>query len=282
MEAPRRIDSTDGVRIVAHDLGGSGPTILMAHATGLHGHVWGPVARRLSPHFHCWALDLRGHGDAEAPSGLDYSWNGFAEDVLAAVDALGLDRPFGVGHSKGGAALLLAEEARPGTFAALWAFDPVVFPSGGAIAASRGRANPMAEMAEKRRSSFASRQEAFDNYRSKPPFAVVTDEVLHAYVDHGFVELGDGSIELKCRPEVEAQVYRMGGTHDAFDRLPSVTCPVTIARGRVELGPSEIAAAVADALPHGRLSDHPHLGHFGPLEAPDEIASGIQASFARG
>ena len=42
-------------------------------------------------------------------------WDGFADDVLAVVDAWGRSTDLvAVGHSKGGAALLLAEQRRPG------------------------------------------------------------------------------------------------------------------------------------------------------------------------
>jgi pimeloyl-ACP methyl ester carboxylesterase len=278
-EPVTRASSTDDVEIALHDLGGDGPPILFAHATGLHGRVWEPVARRL-PGFHAWAVDFRGHGDASAPEGLSYDWQGFGDDVLAAVDALGLDRPFGVGHSKGGAALLLAEEARPGTFEKLWCFDPVVFP-GPAPSAPPGTENPLAAGAARRRAVFASRDEAFANYRTKPPFDVVTDEALRAYVEHGFADRSDGTVALKCAPLVEAQVYRMGPVNGAFADLGRVACPVTIARAKVEgMGPAAFAEAIAEALPAGRLVDFPHLTHFGPLQAPDEIAASIETFFA--
>ena len=98
--------------------------------------------------------------------------------VLAVVDGLGLDRPVGVGHSKGGAALLLAEEARPGTFAALWCFDPVVFPSTLDAPVDGDGEHPLAAGAARRREVFPSRAEAFANYRDKPPFSVVSEEAL--------------------------------------------------------------------------------------------------------
>ena len=41
-------------------------------------------------------------------------WNGFVDDVLAVIDAWGVAPLVAVGHSKGGAALLLAEQRRPG------------------------------------------------------------------------------------------------------------------------------------------------------------------------
>src|SRR5690348_13287336 len=105
--APLLVTSTDGVVIPVHDLGGDGPPLLLAHATGFHGRVWQPCASHLAD-FHCYAPDLRGHGDSVAPPGLGYSWHGFADDLLAVVDALGLDHVRAAGHSKGGASLLLA------------------------------------------------------------------------------------------------------------------------------------------------------------------------------
>lgn len=263
------------MHVAVHDLGGDGPPILFAHATGLHGRCWAPVAARLHG-WRAWALDFRGHGDSSKPRDLDYAWQGFADDVLAVVDRLGLDRPAGVGHSKGGAALLLAEQARPGTFRALWCFDPVVFPPTLADLAATAGDNPLAAGAERRRETFPSRAEAFENFRAKPPFDVVSDEALHAYVDHGFSDDPDGTVRLKCPPPVEAQVYRMGAHHDAFAHLDRVRCPVTIARGRRDgFGPADFAAPIAEALPAGRLVDFDDLTHFGPLEAPDRIAASI-------
>jgi pimeloyl-ACP methyl ester carboxylesterase len=273
------ITSTDGVHIAAHDLGGTGPPILMTHATGLHGRVWRPVARELADRYHCLALDLRGHGDADSPTDLDYDWSGFADDVLSAVDQLALDRPFGVGHSKGGAALLLAEQRRPGTFAALWCFDPVVFPPTFSLGDGAGRRNDLADGAARRRSTFDSFDEAVERYRSKPPFDVAHDDALAAYVRFGFDEQPDGTLVVKCPPEVEAQVYRMAPSHDAFAHLDRVRCPVTVARGRLEPGPAMFAAEIVEGLANGQLVDYPHLSHFGPLEAPGEIAAGIDVAF---
>ena len=37
------------------------------------------------------------------------------------------------------------------------------------------------------------------------------------------------------------------------------------------------AVSAAEALPHGRLEVHEHLTHFGPLEAPTELAASVRA-----
>ena len=90
--------------------------MLLAHATGFHGKVWTPLASHLDG-FGCYSFDERGHGDSVAPPDFEFDWTGFADDALAIVDGFGLERPYAVGHSAGGAALLMAEAARPGTFA---------------------------------------------------------------------------------------------------------------------------------------------------------------------
>src|SRR5690349_1366209 len=116
------IRTPGGVEIVWHDLGGSGEPVLLCHATGFHARVWEPVAAHLAAAgFHCYAFDERGHGDSPTPPGRDFSWNHMGDDVLAVLDDIGLERAFGVGHSCGGALLLLAEEKVPGTFRSLYA-----------------------------------------------------------------------------------------------------------------------------------------------------------------
>ncbi|MDQ6909370.1 MAG: alpha/beta fold hydrolase [Actinomycetota bacterium] len=121
--------TSDGVEVAVHELGGSGAPVVLAHATGLHGMVWRPVATQVGPELRCVSFDQRGHGDSGAPPALDFDWRGFGLDALAVVGGLGLRRPFGVGHSSGAAGLLLAEEAAPGTFAALYCYEPVVVPA---------------------------------------------------------------------------------------------------------------------------------------------------------
>lgn len=274
--------TTDGVRVAFTDLGGSGPPAVFAHATGFHGHVWRPVIRHLGDGARSIVFDERGHGDTP-PSEAGQSWHGFARDALAVVDELGLDRPFGVGHSAGGAALLLAELARPGTFRALWVFEPIVppLPAGGSPPFP-STANPLAEGARRRREVFDSRDAAYDNYASKPPFSALDPEALRAYVDFGFADLEDGTVRLKCRRDVEAATYEMAVQHGASSRVHEVGCPVVLASGGrtdTPFGPA-LMEQLAERIPQGRAEPFPELGHFGPLQEPDTIAASIRRAFA--
>ncbi|MFP4511614.1 MAG: alpha/beta fold hydrolase [Acidimicrobiales bacterium] len=281
--ATTMVRSTDGVELAVHDFGGHGPTILFAHATGFHGMVWSPVIADLIHSHRCVSLDFRGHGDSSVPDHGSFLWSGFADDVQAVVSHLGDPRPlYGVGHSKGGAALLLAEQRAPGTFSGLYLFEPIVLDPERRANTGAVEGNPLALGALKRREVFASRDDAYDNYRSKPPLDALTPEALRAYVDHGFTDLDDGTVRLKCRGADESQVYASSGTHDTFDHLDRVRCPVTVAAGAAEEGlPAVIAPGIADRLPRGTFRAHPDLGHFGPLQAPGLIADEIRTALDR-
>jgi pimeloyl-ACP methyl ester carboxylesterase len=278
----QRVTTPDGNEVAVHDLGGDGPPLLLAHATGFHGRVWEPVAGHLADRFHCIAFDERGHGDSDpAPDG-DYDWKGFATDALAVVDGLGLGdggTPLrAVGHSCGGALLFLAEQRRPGTFAELWTYEPVIVPLEGLAALPDGK-NPLAAGARKRRPTFASKQAAYDNYASKPPFNVLDHAALHAYVGHGFASQPDGSVRLKCEPENEARTYEHGMHHDAFAHLREVTIPVTVVCGEVtDAFPEPVIRLIAEQLPAGRAEVLAGLGHFGPLQDPAAVANSILAA----
>lgn len=272
------VTASDGVRIATHHLGGQGRPLVMSHAAGLHGLVFAPLAAALGGTFRCVSFDGRGHGDSRLPEGHDLDWYGLAEDVLAVVGGLGLERPYGFGHSSGGTAVLMAEQARPGTFAAIYCYEPVIVPADPPL--GRDDDNWLAAQARRRRTTFASKDEARQHYASKPPLAALDPGALWAYVEHGFEDAGTGGVRLKCRPDDEAAVYEMATAHDAYARLKDIACPVTVACGsRTEGCTPERARCHGERLPSGRIQVLPDLGHFGPLERPHVVASAVRRFF---
>ena len=266
-----------------HDLGGpthgAAPVALFAHATGLHGRAWEPVAARLADRVRCVALDLRGHGEARTPEDLTFEWSGFGADVVAVLDA-GVLPPgapvLGVGHSMGGAALVLAARERRGVFAALWMYEPVIPPPGALLSADGP--NPLADGAARRRARFDSLDAAIANFASKPPLDALRADALRAYVEGGFAVEAGGEAVLRCRPEWEAATFRMARQSGAWDALGDLDIPVVVAVGAEEpFTPSAFAGAIVADARHGRLSRHSELGHFGPLENPDTIADELAA-----
>ncbi|HZT68018.1 MAG TPA: alpha/beta hydrolase [Acidimicrobiales bacterium] len=272
------VTTSDGVSIAVTDFGGSGPPLVLAHATGFHSLVWRPLARLLTDRFRCVALDFRGHGDSGPAPGADYHWSGFARDLLAVVDGLDLGRPFAVGHSCGGASLLLAEQAAPRTFRALFLYEPIVMP----VEPPPGPdpANHLAVLSRRRRRSFVSRDAAYDNFASKAPLMAFVPDALAAYVDHGFAVQPDGAVTLKCPPEVEAAVFAHSSSHDAYSRLALVSCPVTLACGEeTDSYGLPVMEALHARLPRSTVAPLAGLGHFGPMSDPDRVAAAVAGAF---
>jgi pimeloyl-ACP methyl ester carboxylesterase len=140
-----------------------------------------------------------------------------------------------------------------------------------------GDENPMSAAALRRRATFPSVEAAIENYASKPPLDALDPAALRAYVEHGFASTPDGGITLRCRPEWEAAIFRLGGRNQAHGELGGITVPVEVVAGAEQpFGPAAFAPLVADALPLGYLTRHPELGHFGPLEDPAGLAAEIR------
>lgn len=264
----------DGVRIRIHHLGGTGPPLVCVHATGFHGHVWEPFIPRLRDHFSIVTLDQRGHGDSDKPAS-GYEWDRFGDDILAVVDELGLERPAGIGHSAGAAALVFAETTRPGTFSRLVLMDPVTpSPDVGRYMASGS--NPMAEQARKRRSVWDSPEQMIDRLKRGSPLQAWRDDFLRAYVVYGTETRDDGTIELKCPPEVEGQIYTMGGRHDGWERLARLTPPTLFLTGTDSpMWASPMREEAASRLPNGSAATVAG-GHFFPMENPDETVEAVR------
>lgn len=277
---PPHVTSSDGVQLAVHDLGGSGSSLLVSHATGFHGRCYAPMADALAGHLHSVAFDYRGHGDSPKPHGQHIDWGHYGDDAFAmgrAAVAWTGGPVAAFGHSMGGACLLMAAHRDPTLFLHLVLFEPIVFPPTGIR--PDGAPSPMVEGARRRRASFPSYEAAIANYASKPPLMAFTPAALEAYVRHGFSQDEHGHVHLKCRPETEARTFEMGGHHRTWDLLPDIHVPTLVVAGRVaEMQPASIAAQVAERLPSGRYLELPELDHFGPMTHPAEVAAVVLAA----
>lgn len=261
-------------------------TMLLVHANGFHGRVFDPLVDALRAGaasrgraVRLVTFDMRAHGASTPPrvgkKKDTLRWDRFADDVLAAARAIPFARGLpekknakevhAVGHSLGAHAALRAEARSPGTFASIFAFEPIfVLPKG--VPVPRGVFSPdLARAAAKRRESFASKAAALATFASKPPMRAFHRGALEAYVEHGFVVAeaeGDDAdaaddthqmprrreetkgetsrgekkrVRLAMRRDDEALVFAHGGSETEALRTVcspgAVSCPVTIARG---------------------------------------------------
>lgn len=295
------VPSTDGVVVTVHEFGGAvdAPPLLISHATGFHAHCYEPVATRLAARFRVFALDYRGHGLTAAPDGWQVDWQRFGDDALAVsreiAPAGGL---VGVGHSMGGAALLMAARRDPDRFRRLVLFEPIAIPDD--VTRVEMDDHPIVIGARRRRRVFDSYDEAIANFGAKPPLALMTPEVLRAYVEHGFRPIGspdapdgttagtadDGSddtvarvgVELRCPPEIEAGIFMTSHANGVWAILPEIVTPTTVVSGYVDdEQPSGRCEAIAERIPGSRYVLNAHQSHLGPFSHPDEFADLVLA-----
>jgi pimeloyl-ACP methyl ester carboxylesterase len=94
---------------------GSGEPLVLLHGWPQHWWAWRKVVPLLAPHARLVMPDLRGFGWSDAPPD-GYDEQGMADDVLAVLDALGLQRVRIVGHDWGGWIAFLACMTAPERF----------------------------------------------------------------------------------------------------------------------------------------------------------------------
>lgn len=92
---------------------GEGPDVLLVHGFPLNRCMWQSQLQPLAnAGFRVIAPDLRGFGASDAPAG-GYSMDGFADDLVALLDALKIDRAVVGGMSMGGYILMNLLERYP-------------------------------------------------------------------------------------------------------------------------------------------------------------------------
>ncbi|DBB06158.1 hypothetical protein WJX82_007631 [Trebouxia sp. C0006] len=283
------VSTVDGATVnLLHLAGNSGPLVLFLHANGFHIKCYTPLAEHFAKHnYQCWGVEFRGQGSLPAPPGnlVDL----YLSDLFAVVDSLSLRGCLAFTHSGGAQVAVRAEALRPGTFAAIYAFEPVLFPV--EIDSRTGKHSSegyeaLAALARRRKSHFKSKQEAVKRFRSRPPFSAFHTACFEEYVAHGLSEQADGTCVLAISPESEARWYNDAGSAamgSGHDDPPNVQCPITIGVGANAEGPVDYlnteGVKQAPRFPKGRSDCFEGLAHLGPLEDPIRVASRAMACF---
>lgn len=81
--------------------------ILLLHGLMSSARSWVRVGPALADRYRVYALDMRGHGDSIKPQDGSYSLRQTADDVVASIEALELEKPVLIGHSWGGAVAVM-------------------------------------------------------------------------------------------------------------------------------------------------------------------------------
>lgn len=261
----RRV-AVNGVNL-AVDLRGHGPALLFIHGYPLDHTLWEHQLAHLEG-WHRIAPDLRGMGQSDAPD-LGYSMATYADDLLALLTALGVEKVVLCGLSMGGyiafeilrrarervrALVLMDTRAEADTAEARRARDQAAGHArdgGGEAIASLMLPRMLASATPKENPGLAERVR-------RQMAATPTAGILGALAS------------LKDRP-------------DSTGLLPTLDgMPVLVVVGAEDqITPLPLAQAMADAIPGSRLAVIPGAGHLPPLERP-EPTTAMLAEFLAG
>lgn len=233
------------------------PPLVLLTSIGTDLSLYDPVVPLLTPDFRVIRLDTRGHGASDAPAG-DYSLDLLADDVLAVMDAAGVDKASLCGTSLGGMiAMTLAAKAPERVEALVLACtSPAMDPSTWDQRLALIRKEGMGAIVEPVMGRFFS-----DAFRAQRPEVVETVRagMLAQSVD-GYAGCGAAIRDIAL-----------------LERLSAIVAPTLVVTGAKDLAtPYEghgerIVAAVAGAR-------HVEIGgaHLPSLEAPTALAGAVR------
>jgi len=112
----------DSVKLEVLDWGGSGRPVVLLAGLGATAHTYDDFAPKLTSEYHVYGITRRGFGASSAPDS-GYSADRLADDVVAVLDALKLDRPVLAGQSIAGEEMSSVGSRFPERVAALIYLD---------------------------------------------------------------------------------------------------------------------------------------------------------------
>lgn len=265
---------------------GTGKPLLLLHGWPEFWLTWEPVMIRLAGRFTLIAPDLRGFGDSDKPDGA-YGPDQHAADMLALMDALGIERFGVVGHDVGGAVMQPLARGAADRLAGLFFFD-FVYPGIGPRMAAPDRLNHIwyqsfhqMEMAphlvgatrESCRLYIAHFLKGWSHRKH------AFDDVLDAFADNFFKAGNLAGGFAHYRAAHAARIAMMKG-----EALPSTPIAVPTCVRWAEhdpLFPFEWTDRLAETFTDLDLAMFSDVGHFPHREHPDRAAEEIAGFFKR-
>lgn len=268
------------------ELGGApdAPILHLAPANGFVPQTYQYFIQPFTEQFRVLSLPPRAlWGDGTPPSFEDADdWSVLADDLLASMAHYGLQDVIGFGHSFGGVATILAALQKPEQFKAIVLLDPTILAPQifqmieFAVANNQHSQIPVVAGAQRRRTEYASVEEAFEHLRPKKLFHDWSDEALQLYVEHGTKPTNNGTRTLTWSAKWEAYYFGTGLTTiwDILPELANLDVPMLfLAGGDSDTFTPESASKVTDLVPNATHKAIEGYGHLFPQAAPDTAAN---------
>jgi 2-succinyl-6-hydroxy-2,4-cyclohexadiene-1-carboxylate synthase len=247
---------------------GAGRPLLLLHGFTGGATTWSPHLAQLALGFHTIAPDLIGHGRSDVPPDpARYRMERCVADLLALLDALGVERADVLGYSMGGRVALHLAAAAPARVGAL-----VLESSSPGIADPAERAARIAadealadEIERAGLAAFVERWERLPLFASQ---AVLPEVVLER----------QRAQRLRNDPRGLANSLRgmgAGRQEPLWDRLAALAAPTLLIAGELDAKYCAITSHMAAALPNARTAIVPNAGHAVHLEQANAFVRNV-------
>jgi pimeloyl-ACP methyl ester carboxylesterase len=250
----------NGVKLHYLDYGVAGrPAMLCVHGAAAHAHWFDFVAPRLIEHHHVYSLDLRGHGDSAWADQQSYTFQTFAADLNAVVEALDLRDFVLIGHSMGGMVSLVYAATHPGRVARLVIVDSIML-------MPLDRVAQMRAFGARPATSYATLDELTARYRLNPPDThIAAPEVIHRMAMHSGREGSDGRWQHKADRGVYGNFQQIAGV----PLWEKIKIPALVIKGErsTRFGPKVLAEIRARA-PQVKFAQVAASNHHITLDNP--------------
>ncbi len=239
--------------------GEKGPVICLHSLIG-HKGAFDQVARRLSPEYHLFALDLRGRGDSDKPAeGYGFAYH--ARDIMAFVAALGWEKFDLIGHSFGATIGVYLASIRPMQVRSLTLIDGGADPKEAVLAAMY----PAIERLERTYKSPEAYLEAMQNL----PYYAPWNSGLEQYFRDHLEELENGRVRPKSSAAAIKRDLDVYFYYSMCVHFPTLQCPTLFIRpqngllgDKAHVLDEREAAAFVAWIPHCWRVDIPDVNHF--------------------
>ena len=249
-----------GAHLFYEDTGGEGACVIFSHGILMDHEMFAPQVGGLSGEFRCVSWDQRGHGQSDQEGSWTY-WDS-AQDVVALMDHLEIDRAFLVGMSQGGFLSLRAALIAPERVQGLGLIDTQAGPENPDIV-------PVYEG-------------LLDAWLAGPTetLAESVADIILGPADHApWVE------RWMSRPfEWVREPFRtLVSREDIHDRLGEITCPALVIHGESDVAISmELAQRLCDGLASCEgLVKIEGAGHAANLSHPGVVTEALRDLFRR-
>ena len=241
---------------VAHGGREDGPAVVALHGFPHHWWVWRRVIPLL-PDVRFLAMDLRGLGWSGAPADGDFRKARLAEDAVALLDVLGIERALLLGHDWGAWAGFLAATGAPERWSALVA---------------TGIAHPWATPGTTLR--------ALPRLAYQPPLAapVLGPRIIRHVVPRLVHPQYAARYREPRRAEAASRLYRDFLLHEAGRvRVPRLEVPARLLHGTRDPLGTALALGLERHGDDARTELLDGCGHMVPEERPAEVAAAVRA-----